>query len=51
MTWLSQVYYLEALKYYLIEGNIVLDIGLGSGYLTVEISKIMNDKITIIGIE
>jgi protein-L-isoaspartate(D-aspartate) O-methyltransferase len=44
-------YCLEALKDYLIEGSTALDIGFGSGYLTVAMSKMMNDKGCVIGIE
>lgn len=44
-------YCLEALKDFLIEGNTVLDVGFGSGYLTAAMSKMMNDKGTVIGIE
>ena len=44
-------YCLEALKDYLTEGSKVLDIGFGSGYLTVAMSKMMNDKGKVIGIE
>ena len=44
-------YCLEALKDYLIEGANALDIGFGSGYLTVAMSKMMNDKGCVIGIE
>ena len=42
---------LELLSNYLKEGNKALDIGFGSGYLTVALSKMMNDKGTVIGIE
>ena len=48
---LLHAYCLELLKDYLKEGNTVLDIGFGSGYLTVAMSKMMNDKGTVIGIE
>lgn len=44
-------YCLEALKDYLTEGSTVLDVGFGSGYLTAAMSKMMNDKGTVIGIE
>ena len=44
-------YCLEALKDHLIEGSTVLDVGFGSGYLTAAMSKMMNDKGTVIGIE
>ena len=48
---LLHAYCLEALKNYLVEGSTVLDIGFGSGYLTVAMSKMMNDKGKVIGIE
>ena len=41
---LLHAYCLEALKDYLTEGSTVLDIGFGRGYLTVPMSKMMNDK-------
>ena len=44
-------YCLEALKDHLIEGSNVLDIGFGSGYLTVAMSKMMKDKGCVVGIE
>ena len=44
-------YCLEALKDYLVEGATALDVGFGSGYLTVAMSKMMNDKGCVIGIE
>ena len=44
-------YCLEALKDFLIEGSTALDIGFGSGYLSVAMSKMMNDKGSVIGIE
>ena len=44
-------YSLEILKDYLIEGNNALDIGFGSAYLTVAMSKMMNDKGCVVGIE
>jgi len=44
-------YCLEALRDHLKEGNTALDIGFGSGYLTATMSKMMNDKGTVIGIE
>ena len=44
-------YCLEALKDYLTEGSTALDIGFGSGCLTVAMSKMMNDKGCVIGIE
>ena len=48
---LLHAYCLELLKDFLTEGSTVLDIGFGSGYLTVAMSKMMNDKGTVIGIE
>ena len=48
---LLHAYCLQALEGYLTEGSTVLDIGFGSGYLTVALSKMMNDKGTVIGIE
>ena len=48
---LLHAYCLELLKDYLIEGSTVLDIGFGSGYLTVAMSKMMKDKGKVIGIE
>ena len=44
-------YCLEALKDHLTEGSTVLDVGFGSGYLTAAMSKMMNDKGKVIGIE
>ena len=44
-------YCLEALQNHLKEGNTVLDVGFGSGYLTVAMCKMMNDKGKVIGIE
>ena len=44
-------YCLEALRDYLVEGSTALDIGFGSGYLTVGMSKMMNDKGCVVGIE
>ena len=44
-------YCLEALKDFLTEGSNALDIGFGSGYLTVAMSKMMNDKGCVVGIE
>ena len=44
-------YCLELLKDYLIPGGKALDVGFGSGYLTVAMSKMMNDKGTVVGIE
>ena len=44
-------YCLQALENYLIEGSNVLDVGSGSGYFTVAMSKMMNDKGCVVGIE
>ena len=44
-------YCLEALQNHLKEGNTVLDVGFGSGYFTVAMSKMMNDKGLVVGIE
>lgn len=44
-------YCLEELRDYLTEGSTALDVGFGSGYLTVAMSKMMNDKGSVIGIE
>ena len=48
---LLHAYCLQALEGFLTEGSTVLDIGFGSGYLTVAMSKMMNDKGKVIGIE
>ena len=48
---LLHAYCLEALKDYLVEGSTALDIGFGSGYLTVAMSKMMNDRGCVVGIE
>ena len=48
---LLHAYCLEALKNHLTEGSTVLDVGFGSGYLTVAMSKMMNDKGCVVGIE
>ena len=48
---LLHAYCLQALEDFLTEGSTILDIGFGSGYLTVALSKMMNDKGTVIGIE
>ena len=48
---LLHAYCLEALRDFLTEGSTALDIGFGSGYLTVAMSKMMNDKGKVIGIE
>ena len=44
-------YCLELLKDHLKEGGRALDVGFGSGYLTVAMSKMMNDKGIAVGIE
>ena len=44
-------YCLELLKNYLFPGGRALDVGFGSGYLTVAMSKMMGDKGTVVGIE
>ena len=44
-------YCLNLLKDYLKEGNRALDIGFGSGYLTLAMSKMMGDKGIVVGIE
>ena len=44
-------YYLDALKDYLVEGSNALDTSFGSGYLTVSMSKMMNDNGYVVGIE
>ena len=44
-------YCLEVLRDHLKEGGKALDVGFGSGYLTVAMSKMMNDKGTAVGIE
>ena len=44
-------YCLQALENYLTEGSTVLDIGFGSGYFTVAMSKMMNDKGCVVGVE
>ena len=48
---LLHAYCLEAMIDHLIEGSTALDVGFGSGYLTVAMSKMMNDKGCVIGIE
>jgi len=48
---LLHAYCLEQLKDHLKPGNKALDIGFGSGYLTVAMSKMMNDKGYVFGIE
>ena len=40
-----------ALKYHLKEGGNALDVGFGSGYLTVAMSKMMGDKGCVVGVE
>ena len=44
-------YCLELLKDHLKEGGRALDVGFGSGYLTVAMSKMMGDKGVVVGIE
>ena len=44
-------YCLELLKDYLKPGQKALDVGFGSGYLTVAMSKMMEDKGLVVGIE
>lgn len=44
-------YALEYLKDHITEGCHVLDVGSGSGYLTVAFSKLMNDTGKVVGIE
>ena len=44
-------YCLELLKDYLKPGGKALDVGFGSGYLTVAMSKMMEDKGTVVGVE
>ena len=44
-------YCLELLKDYLKPGGKALDVGFGSGYLTVAMSKMMEDRGTVVGIE
>lgn len=44
-------YPMEYLANHINEGSRVLDIGYGSGYLTVAFSKMMNDKGLVVGIE
>ena len=48
---LLHAYCLEALREYLQEGAKALDVGFGSGFLTVAMSKMMNDKGCVVGIE
>ena len=48
---LLHAYCLEALKDFLKPGCKALDVGSGSGYLTVAMSKMMDDKGCVIGIE
>ena len=48
---LLHAYCLEQLKYHLTEGCSVLDVGSGSGYLTVALSKMMDDNGLVVGIE
>jgi protein-L-isoaspartate(D-aspartate) O-methyltransferase len=42
---------LEYLEQYLTEGAHILDVGFGSGYLTVALSKMINDTGIVVGIE
>jgi protein-L-isoaspartate(D-aspartate) O-methyltransferase len=42
---------LECLSNYCVEGAKILDVGSGSGYLTVALSKMTNDTGTVVGIE
>lgn len=42
---------LEYLEPYLTEGAHILDVGFGSGYLTVALSKMINDTGVVVGIE
>ena len=42
---------LEYLEPYLTEGAHILDVGFGSGYLTVALSKMINDTGIVVGIE
>ena len=44
-------YCLEALRDHLKPGSTALDVGFGSGYLTVAMSKMMNDKGCVVGID
>ena len=48
---LLHAYCLEALKDHLKPGNKALDVGFGSGYLPVAMSKMMNDEGCVVGIE
>ena len=48
---LLHAYCLQALEGFLTEGSTALDVGFGSGYMTVAMSKMMNDKGTVVGIE
>ena len=48
---LLHAYCLEALKDFLKPGKKAMDIGSGSGYLPVAMSKMMNDEGTVVGIE
>ena len=48
---LLHAYCLEELKDHLKPGCKALDVGFGSGYLTVAMSKMMNDQGSVIGIE
>lgn len=44
-------YCLDLLKDFLVPGAVGLDVGFGSGYLTVAMSKLMQDKGLVVGIE
>ena len=48
---LLHAYALEALKDFLKPGKKALDVGFGSGYLPVAMSKMMNDEGCVVGIE
>ena len=48
---LLHAYCLELLKFHLTKGCSVLDVGSGSGYLTVALSKMMDDNGLVVGIE
>ena len=48
---LLHAYCLEALKDFLKPGNKAMDVGSGSGYLPVAMSKMMNDEGLVVGIE
>ena len=48
---LLHAYCLEQLRDHLIKGCTALDVGSGSGYLTVALSKMMDDDGLVVGIE